>query len=191
MSAIFHQTQTKPLITLQQYLNISHAPYMPKQKTQLLVLDVDGVLTSGDLHFNENGEYLKTFNTLDGHGLNMLNKAGITIAIITGRKSSMLRKRLEELNVLNIYDGIENKLEVLEYLYTTLGLNTQQVAYMGDDLPDLDCLKSVGFAICPNNAHSYIKQQTHWQTTKNGGCGAVREVCDHILWQHECWNQLF
>lgn len=148
---------------------------------RLVIFDVDGVLTDGKLFFGPNGEEHKVFYVQDGLGLKLLQQAGIDVAIISSRKSAAVQKRLKDLGVTYVYQGQENKNIAFKKLLTKLKLSPQQVAYAGDDLPDLIVMQQVGLSICVANAHPLLKQYADWQTTATGGLGAAREVCDMIL----------
>jgi 3-deoxy-D-manno-octulosonate 8-phosphate phosphatase (KDO 8-P phosphatase) len=151
------------------------------KQIRLLILDVDGVMTDGGLQFDNQGEEFKTFNSLDGHGMRMLLECGIEIAVITGRNSRIVSHRMNELGVRHIYQGYRDKLLAYEKLLQDTGLEPEQTAYVGDDLPDLPIMRRVGFAIAVQNAHIFVKQHCDWVTTARGGNGAVREVTDFIL----------
>ena len=151
------------------------------RQVRLLILDVDGVLTDGGLHFDNRGEEYKTFNSLDGHGIRMLLESGIEVAVITGRQSEIVRHRMNELGVRFVYQGNRDKLEAFASLLQETGLESEQVAYVGDDLPDLPIMRRVGFSIAVQNAHAFVRQHCDWVTSCSGGRGAVREVTDHIL----------
>lgn len=150
-------------------------------QVRLLVLDVDGVLTDGGLQFDSRGEEYKSFNSLDGHGIRMLLESAIEVAIITGRESAIVSQRAQELGIRHLYQGCSDKLATFNSLLRETGLEPGQVAYVGDDLPDLPIMRRVGLAIAVNNAHSFVKQHCDWVTTLPGGRGAVREVTDFIL----------
>jgi 3-deoxy-D-manno-octulosonate 8-phosphate phosphatase (KDO 8-P phosphatase) len=153
-------------------------------KIKLLICDVDGVLTDGRIYLTDFGEEkeLKVLHIHDGLGLKLLLNAGIEVAIISGRKSNLLPQRLEKiLGIKYLYLGYEDKLPVLKELLTKLSLSPEQVAHIGDDLPDLPLIHSVGLGIAVANAMPVVKQSAHWMTQANGGCGAVREVCELIL----------
>ena len=151
------------------------------QNIKLLVLDVDGVLSDGKLYFSDKGVELKAFSTLDGQGIKLLQNAGIEVAFITGRKSNIVALRAKELGISQLVQGCENKLDALDNILQELKLNYQQVAYIGDDLPDLACIRHVGFGVTVPNAHSVIIQHALYCTERLGGQGAVREICDLIL----------
>lgn len=150
---------------------------------RLLILDVDGVLTDGGLQFDTRGEEYKTFNSLDGHGIRMLLDHNIEVAIITGRESTAVSRRARELGIRHLYQGCRDKLAAFNELLQNIGIEAAQVAYAGDDLPDLPVMRRVGLAIAVQNAHGFIKQHCGWVTTQRGGHGAVREVTDFILQQ--------
>lgn len=151
------------------------------QSIQVVFLDVDGVLTDGGLLFSESGETLKRFNTLDGHGLKLLQKAGITPVIITGRDSPALRVRLTALGVEHAHFGTEDKRPAAEQTLKTLGLDWSQAAAMGDDWPDLPVMQRAALACAPANAHVEVLGIAQYTTRASGGHGAVRELCDLLL----------
>lgn len=151
------------------------------QDIRVLFLDVDGVLTDGGLLYSENGETLKRFNTLDGHGLKMLQKGGITPVVITGRDSQPLRVRLRALGIHHAHFGTEDKRPAAEQSLRDLGCTWQQAAAMGDDWPDLPMMLGAGLACAPANAHCEVAARAHYVTRAQGGAGAVREVCDLLL----------
>jgi 3-deoxy-D-manno-octulosonate 8-phosphate phosphatase (KDO 8-P phosphatase) len=148
---------------------------------RILLLDVDGVLTDGGLYFTENGETSKRFNTLDGHGLKLLQRAGVEPVIITGRDSAALRVRLNALNIQHAHFGVEDKHSAALSALQSLGLSWAQTAAMGDDWPDLPMLLPSALACAPPNAHREVLSRVHWVTQAPAGHGAVREVCDLLL----------
>lgn len=152
-------------------------------KIKLLILDVDGVLTDGKISFTDNGTEYKTFHTQDGLGLKQLMKNNIQVAIISARSSPIVSRRMDELGIPHVYQGQHEKQTAFDELLTQLQLNAEQVAYVGDDLPDIPIMQQVGFSAAVNNAVADVKQIADWQTRRNGGDGAVREVCDFILRQ--------
>ncbi len=151
------------------------------KRIRLLIVDVDGVLTDGGLQFDNRGEEYKTFNSLDGHGIRMLQDAGIEVAVITGRQSGIVEHRMRELGVKHIYQGHRDKLPAFNQLLDDCGLEADAVAYIGDDLPDLKVMSRVGLAIAVQNAHAFVKQHCDMITAHSGGGGAVREVTDFLL----------
>jgi len=148
---------------------------------RLLIVDIDGVLTDGGLQFDNRGEEYKTFNSLDGHGIRMLLESGIEVAVITGRQSEIVNHRMGDLGVKHIYQGQRDKGSAFDKLLQDTGSDAAEIAYIGDDLPDLPIMQRVGFAIAVQNAHGFVKQHCDWVTTDSGGHGAVREVTDFIL----------
>jgi len=148
---------------------------------RLLVLDVDGVLTDGRLHFDAAGNECKVFHARDGYGIRRALDVGLTIAIISGRKSVAVQKRAAELGIEHVHLGIKDKLAELTQLLDKLGLDISATAYVGDDVPDLTCLKQVGLAIAVADAHQDLDAVADWHTHNGGGQGAVREVCDLLL----------
>lgn len=151
------------------------------QNVRVAFFDVDGVLTDGGLYFSEAGETLKRFNTLDGHGLKLLQKAGITPAVITGRDSLPLRNRLQALGITHVHFGTEDKRPAAEQTLAALGLDWSQAAAMGDDWPDLPVMRRSAIACAPVNAHSEVLAAAHFTTQRSGGNGAAREFCDLLL----------
>ena len=154
---------------------------LPAQDVCVAFFDVDGVLTDGGLYFTESGETSKRFNTLDGHGLKLLQKAGITPAVITGRDSAPLRVRLKALGVEHAVFGTEDKRPAAEQILSTLGLTWAQAAAMGDDWPDLPVMRRSVFACAPANAQIEVRHAAHYVTQACGGDGAARELCDLLL----------
>lgn len=165
-------------------LNFDPALLLRAQGVRVAFFDVDGVLTDGGLLFSEHGESLKRFCTLDGHGLKMLQKAGITPAVITGRDSAPLRARLQALGITHVRYGTEDKAPAAQEILKELGLQWSQAAHMGDDWPDLAVMTRVAFACAPSNAHLEVKIIAHYVTQREGGNGAVREFCDLLLVAH-------
>lgn len=151
------------------------------EKIRLLALDVDGVLTDGRLYFAEDGQEFKTFDTQDGHGIKMLQQAGVTVAIITGRTTKLVERRARNLGITHLMQGREDKLVALRELAAETGVALGHVAYVGDDWPDLPAIRAVGLGIAVANAHAELRNHAAWTTRLEGGRGAVREVCDLIL----------
>lgn len=150
-------------------------------KIKAVVFDVDGVLTDGSLTFDENGTEYKTFNAKDGQGIVMLNHAGFVTAIITARKNGTVRHRFENLGMTKLYEGQKNKILALESFIKEFNLKAEEIAYMGDDLPDICVLKTVGLACAPADAVEEVLDVAEFISQKNGGKGAVREMCNFIL----------
>ena len=151
------------------------------KKIKLLLLDVDGVLTDGRLYYGNSGEEMKAFNIQDGLGIKLLQQGGVRVGIITGRVSALLQRRADELGIDPVVQGREDKLTALNELLETMDINMDEIAFMGDDLPDLAVIRRVGLGITPANGSSTNASQAHWQTAKSGGHGAVREVAETIL----------
>ncbi len=147
-----------------------------------VIFDVDGVLTDGGLYFGPNGEEYKRFSTLDGHGLKLLRDTGIEIALITARTSPALDARVRELGITNFYSGRQDKLAAFNELHAALGVEPGQCCYVGDDLVDLPIMVRCGLAIAVANANHIVKRVAHWVTATSGGAGAVREVCELIMY---------
>jgi 3-deoxy-D-manno-octulosonate 8-phosphate phosphatase (KDO 8-P phosphatase) len=148
---------------------------------QLLLLDVDGVLTDGRLFFSERGEELKIFNSLDGHGIKLLQNAGIKTGIISGRNSLALTRRLDELRITLRYLGREDKSTAFDEIMQSMQLHAEAIAYAGDDLPDLPLIRRCGLGIAVPNAHTEVRRAALMETESGGGSGAVREICDFLL----------
>lgn len=151
------------------------------QKIKLLLLDVDGVLTDGKLYYGNSGEEMKGFDIQDGLGIKLLQKGNIQVGIITGRMSSLLQRRADELGINPVIQGREDKLTVLNELLPSLDITLDEIAFIGDDLPDLAVIKNVGLGITVANASSTLATKADWQTACTGGNGAVREVAEMIL----------
>lgn len=148
---------------------------------KLFILDVDGVLTDGKIWYNEKGEECKTFHTHDGLGLKRLRSTGIEIAIISGRNSPSVTKRMKELDITYVFQGVCDKLKIFKTLLKELNITAQNVAYIGDDLPDIPIMQTCGIAITVNNAVPKVKSIAHFCTNRSGGEGAVREACEWML----------
>lgn len=162
-------------------LNFPPELLLKAQGIRVVFFDVDGVLTDGGLLFTEAGETIKRFCTLDGHGLKLLQRAGITPAVITGRDSKPLRLRLAALGIEHVHYGTEDKRPAAELTLAALGLDWRQAAAMGDDWPDLAVMRRCALACAPHNAHIEVKAISHYVTKASGGDGAVRELCDLLL----------
>ena len=150
-------------------------------RIKLLLMDVDGVLTDGIITYDEKGQELKSFHIQDGHGIKMLKEAGIGTGMLSGRKSAAAEKRGKELGMDEIWLGVADKISVYDKILRQRGLSDHEVAYIGDDLPDLPVLKRVGFSLSVSNGVDEIKDQVDWVTKKPGGYGGVREAIDLIL----------
>jgi len=148
---------------------------------KLMVFDVDGVLTDGGLWYTEQGETLKRFNALDGHGLKMLAVSGVQVALVTGRESPIVARRAAELGLGAVRQNVRDKVAVLTELCARFSVALEQTGFMGDDLIDLPAMQRAGFAASVPDAPTYITQAAHWVSERRGGHGAARECCDLIL----------
>jgi len=157
---------------------------------QLLAMDVDGVLTDGTLVINADGSESKFFNSMDGHGIRMWQRAGLKVALISGRASEPTQRRAEQLQIEYVFQDCHNKLPVFDKLLEQLGLSPERVAYIGDDLTDLPVIRYAGFGVTVANAADEVKQYADYVTTRPGGNGAVREVIEYILKNTGKWQQL-
>lgn len=154
---------------------------------KLVIFDVDGVLTDRKIYFSDDGREFKAFNSLDGHGIRMLQESGVKVAVITARRSPIVVRRMTELGVTLIYQGYQDKRAALTDLERTLNLSLQQIAYLGDDLPDLPLMRKVGLGIAVSDACEYVVQHADHVTQTAGGKGAAREVCELIMQAQGTW----
>ncbi|MCG6859956.1 MAG: 3-deoxy-manno-octulosonate-8-phosphatase KdsC [Chromatiaceae bacterium] len=148
---------------------------------RLVIFDVDGVLTDGSLFIGDDGQEYKAFNSRDGHGMAMLQRTGVTLAVITGRTSEVVRIRMQSLGVEHVFQGQRDKLQAYEDLKEALSLSDEQIAYVGDDILDLPIMRRVGLSIAVADAHTLARHHSHWQTQSTGGRGAAREVCELVM----------
>ncbi|MBC8022904.1 MAG: HAD-IIIA family hydrolase [Burkholderiales bacterium] len=148
---------------------------------RLAVFDVDGVMTDGTLYIGADGEAFKAFNILDGHGVKMLQAAGVAVAIISGRSSRAVEHRAKELGISRVAQGVGDKVAVFEKLAAELGIAHDACAFVGDDLPDLAVMQRCGLAVAVANAVDAVKAAAHYVTSASGGRGAVREFCDLVI----------
>ena len=148
---------------------------------QLLLLDVDGVLTDGTLLYSSSGEEYKPFNTQDGFGITLLHRAGLQTGIITARQSEMVKRRGEELKMAYLHQGTRKKIDAFREILKTSGKKPFEVAYMGDDWLDLALLQQVGLAAAPANGDREVREAVHYVTPRPGGHGAVRDLCTLLL----------
>lgn len=156
---------------------------LPEQAKTIrgIIFDVDGVLTDGRLYLGDDGQEYKSFHSLDGHGLRLLLEQGFRLGIITGRTSQVVAHRMQDLGISDVYQGYRKKLPAFEALCAAWQLPPAQLAFVGDDVVDLPVMTRVGLAISVANAHPLVKAHSHWQTTHNGGAGAVREIAEGLL----------
>ncbi len=151
------------------------------RQVRLMAFDVDGVLTDGRLWYSPQGEQLKSFHVLDGHGLKLLLDSGITVALVTGRDGAVISRRAAELGIGHVLHDVRDKATALQTLAQEAGCNLSQVGYMGDDIIDMPAMQRAGFAASVPNAPAYVIQAAHWVSPSPGGAGAVRDCCDLIL----------
>jgi 3-deoxy-D-manno-octulosonate 8-phosphate phosphatase (KDO 8-P phosphatase) len=156
----------------------------------LMGFDVDGVLTDGTLYFTSAGDEMKAFSSLDGHGLRLLQRFGVEVAIISGRSSRALALRAENLGISSLHMGVEDKRSLMQQLVAERGLNMNQAGYMGDDIVDLPILRTCGFSATVADGHAEVIRRVDYVTGVGGGRGAVREVCDFILRVQGHWDTL-
>ena len=151
------------------------------QNIQLVIFDVDGVLTSGALYFDNEGQEYKAFHSKDGHGLRMLQECGLQAAIITGRQSKLVQHRMSDLGIEHVFQGFRDKRPAFQELLSLTGLKPDQIAYMGDDVIDLPVMTQVGMSIAVQDAHAFVIQHADYVTQTPGGRGAAREAIEFIL----------
>jgi 3-deoxy-D-manno-octulosonate 8-phosphate phosphatase (KDO 8-P phosphatase) len=150
-------------------------------KVRLMIFDVDGILTDGSLHYGADGEMIKTFNVLDGHGIKMLQASGVATAIISARKSALVARRAGDLGIEHLFQGVHDKRTAFEQLLAQTGIGADACGFVGDDVIDLPILLRVGFAASVPNGHPEVQSRVHYVTRAHGGKGAARELCDFIL----------
>jgi 3-deoxy-D-manno-octulosonate 8-phosphate phosphatase (KDO 8-P phosphatase) len=163
---------------------------MPVRGLKLFVMDVDGTLTDGRLHLDDNGVQSKTFHVRDGLAIKHLQQCGIATAIITGRSSDVVAIRAAELGITEVHQGSADKLATLREMCERLAVGPSEVAYIGDDLNDLPVIRQVGYAIAVGDARDEVKEFSHFVTTAPGGGGAVCEAAEHILRSQGKWDQV-
>jgi N-acylneuraminate cytidylyltransferase len=151
------------------------------KKVKALVMDVDGVLTDAGMYYSETGDELKKFNTRDAQGIELLLKKRFLVAIITKEKTKLVEQRAKKMKIKDVFQGVGNKLSCLKKFASTHNLALDEIAYIGDDINDLDVLKSAGLSITVNDATDKVKKVSDYVTKNKGGCGAVREVCELLL----------
>jgi len=165
-------------------------PIEKAKKIRLLILDVDGVLTSGRLYYGPNSLRMLDFHIQDGLGMKLLQKSGVEIAIITSRTSDAVTERMAELNIKYVFQAQHEKIIAYESLKNTLQLSDKEIACMGDDLPDLPLLRRVGLSATVANAPNIIQQQVDWISEKNSGDGAVRALCEALMQAQNTWDAM-
>lgn len=160
------------------------------KKIKLLILDVDGVMTDGRIVMNDLGQEIKFFNVRDGHGIRLLLKAGIDVAIITGRESETVRRRAADLGITIVYQGIRDKESICKKIMKEKGLSKEQVCCMGDDLPDIPMFNCAGLPVAVADAAYETRKSALYITKTSGGYGAVREMCEIILKAKDSWPKI-
>jgi 3-deoxy-D-manno-octulosonate 8-phosphate phosphatase (KDO 8-P phosphatase) len=159
-------------------------------KVRLMGFDVDGVLTDGKLYYTSQGDEMKAFSSLDGHGLRMLQTAGIEVALISGRQSPALALRAQNLAIAELHMGVADKRALMAQLLARRGLDFSAAGYMGDDIVDLPILRACGFSATVADGHAEVLARVDYVAQKVGGGGAAREVCDFILRAHGVWDAM-
>lgn len=159
------------------------------RRVKLLIVDIDGVMTDGRIVYSIYGDELKFFDVTDGFGISLLNRAGIKTAIITAKKSRIVKMRARDLKIAKAYQGFIDKLIPFDKLLKEFKISTEDICFIGDDLPDMPVLRRVGFAVSVPNALDEVKAIAHYITSKAGGRGAVREVCDILLKAQDKWGE--
>ena len=157
---------------------------------KLLILDVDGVMTDGRIIMDNEGREIKNFNVRDGHGIKILQRYGIKVAILTGRQSKVVEYRAKDLEIDDIYQKVFNKKEIFQTILKKHKLSADAAAFMGDDIVDIPVLKSVGFSAAVADAIDVVKKSVDYVTKNRGGNGAVREVCEMILKAQDKWPEI-
>ena len=157
---------------------------------QLMIFDVDGVLTDGRIIYNDDGTEIKAFDVRDGHGIKLLMRAGLEVAMITGRYCRAVEHRAKGLGITRLYQNSHYKLEAYEKILADTGLSDLQAAYMGDDLIDIPVMRRVGLAVSVPDASSHVIPYAHYVTSAKGGWGAAREICELILQVRGLWNDV-
>ena len=160
------------------------------QKVKMLLLDVDGVLTDGRIIYSSDGTETKAFDVKDGHGLKMIQRAGVEVGIITGRQSTVVEHRAKELGINIVYQGVKDKLVPFREILDTCSLSADEIAYVGDDIVDLPILLRVGFAATVADALPEVRERVHYVSERKGGKAAVREICDLILKESGRWDSV-
>lgn len=160
------------------------------KKIKMLVLDVDGVMTDGSIIMDSDGREMKNFNVRDGHGLVMIQRHGIQVAILTGRTSTVVDHRARDLKITEVYQGALNKKEIFAQILKKNNLTPETIAYMGDDIVDIPVLKMVGFSVAVADALDLVKKTVDYVTVNRGGQGAVREICEMLLMAQGYWPEV-
>jgi 3-deoxy-D-manno-octulosonate 8-phosphate phosphatase (KDO 8-P phosphatase) len=160
------------------------------KKIKMLILDVDGVMTDGQIIMDDDGREIKHFDVRDGHGLKIIQRFGIRVVLLTGRKSAVVSHRARDLGITDVYQGSLNKKEALEKIMKKYRLRADSIAFLGDDIVDIPVLKRVGFSAAVADALVVVKKSVHYVTRSGGGRGAVRELCELILQAQGKWPEI-
>ncbi len=163
--------------------------YARAKQIKLLICDVDGVMTDGGLYFGDDGQEYKTFHSRDGLGIKMLQRSGVKLAVITARTSDVVTHRMNNLAIEYVFQGQQDKVHAYQQLCRKLNLNSEEVAYVGDDVVDLPVMTKVGFAVAVADAHHIVRKHAHWVTEHSGGHGAVRDVCELLMQAQETFEE--
>ena len=163
------------------YQDVDAGLLQQASQIRLLICDVDGVFSDGRIYLGNDGEELKAFHTRDGYGIKALRHAGVEVAVITGRRSAIVEKRMASLTVPYVYQGQEDKIPAFHELKQQLQLENHQIAYIGDDLSDWKVMQHCGLSVAVKDAHPFLRRHAHYITSLHGGYGAVRELCDLLL----------
>jgi len=165
-------------------------PFEQASQIRMLILDVDGVMTDGSIIMDQHGDELKAFNVRDGHGIKMLQRAGISVGIITGRSSKVVAARAHDLSIEFIIQGCLNKAEGLQHMQQQTGITAQHCAMMGDDVLDLPPMYACGLSLAPADAHHAVLNYTDWVSDQNGGRGAIRQAAEGLLLSIGQWDEI-
>lgn len=166
---------------MQNDLNVNADAIARAARIRLMIFDVDGILTDGSLYFGPEGEFIKSFNVLDGHGIKLLQQSGVAVAIISARKSPIVARRAEDLGITEVRQGVHDKRLAFEQLLSQNAMSADLCGFVGDDIIDLPVLTRAGFAASVPNGHPEVRTRVHYVTQAQGGRGAAREICDFIL----------
>jgi 3-deoxy-D-manno-octulosonate 8-phosphate phosphatase (KDO 8-P phosphatase) len=171
------------------YQPVTDSLWQKAQRIRLLICDVDGVFSDGRIYLGNQGEELKAFHTRDGYGVKALRQAGIDVAVITGRSSSIVANRMKSLTVQHVYQGQEDKIPAFNELKTQLNVKNDEIAYIGDDLSDWAVMQHVGLSVAVHDAHPLLAKHADYRTLLSGGYGAVRELADLLLISQDKFQQ--
>ena len=160
------------------------------KRIKLLILDVDGVMTDGRIIMDDEGHEIKNFNVRDGHGLKLIQRYGIKVAILTGRQSKVVEHRAKDLEIKDVYQKVYNKKEVFDKILKKHKLSANDAAFIGDDIVDIPVLRRVGFSVAVADAADVVKKSVDYVTKNRGGHGAIREVCEMILQAQDKWKEI-